>query len=66
MKVCEEKKHTDTVNESRYNCIGSAYCSIKFVQSSVTKRNLIDTLDALNYMANIPFLRKLKDYKCVL
>ena len=32
----------------------------------MTKHNLIHTLDAPDYKAHIPFLRKLKDYKCTL
>ena len=32
----------------------------------MTKRNLIHTLDAPDYKAHVPFLRKLKDYKCVM
>ena len=42
------------------------YYNIKFVQSLVTKRNLIHTLDALDYKAHVSFLRKIKDYKCAL
>ena len=47
----------------RYYYVGSVYCNIKFVQSLVTKRNLIHTLDAPDYKAHVPFLKKLKDYK---
>ena len=32
----------------------------------MTKRNLIYTLDARDYKAHVPLLRKLKDYKCTL
>ena len=32
----------------------------------MTKRNLVHILDAPHYKVYIPFLRKLKDYKCTL
>ena len=56
-EVCSQER----TSWGRYYCVGSAYCNIKFVQSSVTKRNLIHTLDAPDYTAHVPFLKKLKD-----
>ena len=37
-----------------------ALIATKFVQSLVTKRNLVYTLDVPDYKAHVPFLRKLK------
>ena len=59
-KVCSQEKRS----LGRYYYVGSYYYNIEFVQSLGTKCNLIHTLDAPDYKVHVPFLRKIKDYKC--
>ena len=61
-EVCSDER----TSLGRYYYVGSDYYNIKFVQSLGTKRNLILTIDAPDYKAHVPFLRKLKDHKYAL
>ena len=61
-KACSQER----TSKGRYYYVGDDYYNMKFVQSLVTKRNLIHTSDASDYKAHVPFLKKLKDYKSAL
>ena len=61
-EVCSQER----TSLGRYYYIGSDYYNIEFVQRLGTKCKVIHILGAPDYKVHVPFLRKLKDYKCAL